>query len=437
MSESKPNFRRKALERLSSPDRLDEVIDVVDPHAWLAAGGFAVLFGFGLIWSLFGNLPTSVEGQGVLIRPRVVQRVAAPAAGRVSELNIEVGQTFEEGDVLATIAQSQATDRLDELRARLATLKRQDSTRTQLETKQASVQAEQLRLDAQLIEQRRDDLRANLRSARELEPVLEERLEGRLELEELGLAPRLSNERLAAKQSLIENQNLQTSLEAELIELDSELARLDVRRSALELEATQVSDTRGNEILSLEAQIAVEEAELRRSSQVLAESSGRVLEISVNTSQIVNIGEALASIEVDDVDSDLVALSFFAVGDGKLIHPGMESRITPDTVERARFGGILSRVIAVSQVPVTSASVDSIVGSSQLASSLVKNEAYIEVRAELEQDPSTHSGFRWSSSKGPEQLLDYGVTTQSFVVVERRAPITYLLPFLRELVGIY
>jgi HlyD family secretion protein len=63
--------------------------------------------------------------------------------------------------------------------------------------------------------------------------------------------------------------------------------------------------------------------------------------------------------------------------------------------------------------------------------------AYIEVTTQLETDPSTFSGYRWSSSRGPQLKMTSGVTTISRVSVESRAPITYLIPILRESSGVY
>ena len=69
--------------------------------------------------------------------------------------------------------------------------------------------------------------------------------------------------------------------------------------------------------------------------------------------------------------------------------------------------------------------------------SLMPEGAYIEVRARLEQDPATPSGYRWSSSRGPDIRLTSGLTNSTRVTIEGRAPVTYLLPILRETAGVY
>lgn len=49
-------FRKKVLERVASPDRLDEYIRVSNPSVWLLLGAICVsLIGVGL-WCVFGNI---------------------------------------------------------------------------------------------------------------------------------------------------------------------------------------------------------------------------------------------------------------------------------------------------------------------------------------------------------------------------------------------
>jgi HlyD family secretion protein len=48
---------------------------------------------------------------------------------------------------------------------------------------------------------------------------------------------------------------------------------------------------------------------------------------------------------------------------------------------------------------------------------------------------STPSGLRWSGGSGPNLQLENGTPAKSEVVVERRSPVSFLLPFLRWLGG--
>jgi HlyD family secretion protein len=45
-------FRRKALERASSTEQLDQVIQLVRPHHWLLLYAFGSLMVAGILWSI-------------------------------------------------------------------------------------------------------------------------------------------------------------------------------------------------------------------------------------------------------------------------------------------------------------------------------------------------------------------------------------------------
>jgi hypothetical protein len=60
-------YRANAIAHLSSPEQLDELVSINQPADWAAVAvliiGICVLFA----WSVFGSIPTVVEGLGVLL----------------------------------------------------------------------------------------------------------------------------------------------------------------------------------------------------------------------------------------------------------------------------------------------------------------------------------------------------------------------------------
>ncbi|MEO0455562.1 MAG: hypothetical protein AAF152_03135 [Cyanobacteria bacterium P01_A01_bin.114] len=68
MSENKSSiFRKEALERLSSPEQLDQLMQIVTPRSWLPLAALGGLFAFGLLWSLLGRIPVTTTGRGVMV----------------------------------------------------------------------------------------------------------------------------------------------------------------------------------------------------------------------------------------------------------------------------------------------------------------------------------------------------------------------------------
>ena len=63
-------------------------------------------------------------------------------------------------------------------------------------------------------------------------------------------------------------------------------------------------------------------------------------------------------------------------------------------------------------------------------------EMEAEVRARLAADPKAASGYRWSGGPGPPVKLSSGTTVHASVTIERRAPISLLLPLLKRQAGL-
>jgi HlyD family secretion protein len=222
-----------------------------------------------------------------------------------------------------------------------------------------------------------------------------------------------------------------------LREIESQLKQLETKEQELQRQVFEASTSRKNEMLTLKKNIALYEVQLERNSRIVSEYSGRVLEIAVNVGQVLSAGSRIASVEVLKAGGELVCVTYFPVRDGKKVRPGMKIQITPDTVKRERFGGILGAVLSVSAFPVTKEAAALFLGTPEVANQFLKDEPQIEVVAELAKDTSNVSGFKWSSSKGPALLISAGTTTTARVTVEERAPVSYILPFLRSVSGIY
>ncbi len=60
-------FRKVAVERMSSPEQLDQLLKVTTPKSWLALAAVIAFFTVVIVWGYQGELSTKVSGDGVLI----------------------------------------------------------------------------------------------------------------------------------------------------------------------------------------------------------------------------------------------------------------------------------------------------------------------------------------------------------------------------------
>ena len=226
-----------------------------------------------------------------------------------------------------------------------------------------------------------------------------------------------------------------SSLKTNLKQFESQLKTLDTKIKSLSFQDLDASTSRSNQIRELQSSIALYELQLEQNSQIISPYAGRIVELAANPGQLVQHGVRLGSIDQEEATNKLVGLLYFPVKDGKKIRVGMPIQITPDTVERERFGSIVGTVTSVSAFSVTKEGIASLVGNEEVVKRFMAQGPQIEVLAALEDDPATVSGYKWSSSRGPAVLISSGTTASSRVAIEQRAPITYVVPSLREIGG--
>jgi HlyD family secretion protein len=425
-------FRSNALARAASPDGVDRMLHVVRAKDWIPLLTLTGLLLAGSIWAVEGSVPTKVAGRGALLRPRRVVSIQTLAGGRLEALSLHAGDIVRKGDLLARTDQSELRRRIQDDRQLLMVLTLQDQTKTASQEQQTGLQEQQDQLERKFLQSQRRSLERSLADAQALTEGLNRRYRSVQQLLKEGLIAPIAPEVIESERVWRENQAQILDYKAKLDQIEGQAKQLDTRLSSLTREVFDAATARQNQIAEVRARIAQSELQLSNSGDVLSEYAGRVAEVFAAAGQVLPAGGKLLSVEIQDADDALVALLYFPIKDGKRVQPGMLVQVTPDTVERHRFGGIIARVTAVSPLPVTREGALSNVGNPDLVRDIMSDGACLEVTARLEPDRSTFSGYRWSSSRGPRALMSSGLTVQAQVTVERRAPVTYLIPLLRE-----
>lgn len=430
-------YRKRALENISSPEKIDELMVVVRPQDWMLLWSAAALLVVVLIWSVVGRIPTTVTGRGVFVIPRRVLDCPAPASGRLELLGIRVGDVVRPGQVIGHIDQGEIWRRVQENRSLLVELQAQHRAKSALQSEQMRLHREQYDLARKTLQLQARNFQTELGEAERMESFLKKRLESLRHVKDLGLIAETAGDLVDAEKDYANNQGKISLMYARLQQVQDELKQTETSDKGFAREIMEATTQRQVQMRQLEGRIAEDEAELRKSSEVRCDHGGRVVEVAGTPGQYMIAGTPVARMDTSGDSASLVGLLYFSVGDGKKIRPGMPVQITPDTVERQRFGGIVGSVNVVSPFPVSREGAVSLIGSVEVAQKIMPPGAYIQVTADLEGDSSTYSGYRWSASKGPELKLSPGTTNSVRVAVEERAPITYLLPFLRSVSGTY
>ena len=481
MPENNKIFRQEALERLSSPEKLDRTLKVVNPKAWIPLATAGSLIAVGLIWSVFGRIPLSANGRGVLIRPNQIVSFQSPSEGQLTELKIEPGATIKKGDVLGIIDQGALKQQLEQEQAKLTQLLALDKNSSELQNKQLagertdriqqkanleknleraeierdlrSKSKEALAQNRQSISERVDrtqeliaKLQAKVEKFRALlnEGVISENTFFDTEKEYFDSSTQLSELETQLKQLDVEETNIQREYFQSLNQIDdlkNQIQQLNTQLAQVDREDLQTSFDRQSQIQEVKNRIAQLKDEVKGKSRIVSKHDGKVLELAAVPGQIISNGSKIGTIQIGDrQDSQLVGVAYFPDSEGKKVESGMNVQITPSIVKRERYGGMLGEVTKVSPFPVTPEDMSAIIGNQNLAENLVGSlggNAPIQVFTELELDKNNVSGYQWSSSNGPAIEISSGTTADIRVQVGKVAPISYVIPLFRSLTGIY
>ena len=410
-------FRQASLERLSSPEQLDTLLEVTTPRAWFALAGLGAVVLAAVTWGVFGAVPDTLEGHGLLVRRSGLLNVESGAAGVVRDLQVGVGDSVQAGQVIGRLVQSDVEDSLRHARERLAEVERNRDLTTGRIGRDAD-------LERATIAQQRQEAEQALQSTRSRLRFLEERVAAYRELLQAGVIKQETYE-----DSVQQLADAQQALAAGA----SQLKALTARESSLQTQASQT-------VFSLEAtaadarrQIETLESQLAESGTIKSPATGRVVELLTGDGAVVTRGQSLVTLE--RVDAPLVGLAFVGSA-AKQVRPGMRVQMSPAGVAWEEYGYMLGRVVSVSDSPLSPTAMNVLLRNDALVRDFTARGAAYVVAVELERDATTPSGFHWTSRKGPDLSFGSGTLLESKITLEQRRPIALVIPGLRRWLGI-
>lgn len=113
-------YRKKSLDRLSSPEQLDKMVVVNSPMTWLALVAGAVIIFVVVLWGVLGRVPITEEGQGILLTESTLTSVYSQTQGVVTNTYVSSGDYVEAGDVLYEVGSTEVMQAVDQLEKRIA-----------------------------------------------------------------------------------------------------------------------------------------------------------------------------------------------------------------------------------------------------------------------------------------------------------------------------
>jgi len=386
-------FRQAALERLSSPDQLDEALRVTSAHTWLALSGLFLLLGTTSVWAWQGRIATTVDGKGIVVRRGGVYNVSSHGTGIVVDFKVRAGDSIRENQVVARIEQP-------ELQDQILTARQVLDTATSARDRVLGIRS-----------------RASM-AARDALKRKRETYERQIEV-------------LQRQGDVADGQVAATG---QLENAKAELAQIEVQEISEQQQTAQATVELQNKVAEAERHLSSLLDELRVNSEVVSPYAGDVLELKAEVGSNVRPGSALLSVQ--PAADTLELLLYLPALQAKRVKTGMHVEVSPTTVKREESGYMLGTVTYVSDYPATEAALMRNFQNEVLVQSLIHDGPVTEARAQLEADPAAPSGYRWSSGHGPAIRISGGTICLVGVVTKRQAPIELIIPYLKNKTGL-
>lgn len=411
-------FRKASIDRLSSPEELDQIIKISNSGSWAALVGILLVCSATGVWAVTAGLPTSATGQAIIVRSGGVINVVARGSGVIRSIDVAIGQHVTANQVIARIAQPTLVEKLRGMQDSIAELGLKRGRDRKIKADQVGLQIESLR-------HQRTNTERVIRETQQQAKLAADQIPVMTQLFERGLVT--NQQVIAAQQKLVELQGQVEDRRAQVQQLQVQEAQLQSEIAALEADVRFEASNRQREITAATTELAMLET-------VTTPYAGEVLEIKVFPGGTITTDSAVISIQPDS--DTLEALTYVSALQAKDVRPGMEARVSPSTVKREEYGFIRAKVLFVAEYPATTAALMRNFQNDRLVSALADHGPVTEVRVALELNPKTASGFRWSSSEGPPVKISAGTLGLAEIVTETRAPITLVIPLLRQTFGL-
>ena len=91
-----------------------------------------------------------------------------------------------------------------------------------------------------------------------------------------------------------------------------------------------------------------------------------------------------------------------------------------------------AKVIRVDSYVTSTGDMQKQLGDDKLVEAFLSEGPVVEVVCSLRTSDETASGYYWSSKKGAKLQIEQGTMVEADVVLERKAPITMLIPYIKD-----
>ncbi len=417
MNDDTESFRKRALEHITVPKELNDLIKITSPQAWIFLSAVTIIIIALIFWLFFGTVISRVEGKGILFAESgsLVNVVTPEPGGYVTKLYVSSGVKVKKGQVIAEFNNPKIKNEIAATQEYIKKLRK--SYQDLSKTSKSMIQEKTKHLD-----EKTQELIETIDVSKKKLAELKRLLDIKTKVLKKGIITRIN---------WAETYLMHSDLLKEISKHENELTNM-------KLEKVNVLDTWRERLRKL--QLTINEqvhnlAKLRAQQQALksVKSPGAGTVIGIHAAVGDYLDKSKVIINLATRKEGLEAIVFVKALDGKRIKPGMRVKVTPTVIKKAEFGSIVGQVFTVSSYPSTEASMLFVLRNKTLVKDFLKHGPVITTRILLVKDPTTYSGYEWTSSKGPQQVISPGTLVNVGIITKKQSPISLIVPALKNL----
>ena len=433
-------FEKRALRNRHQAGDKSTPIVVLSPPLRLTLGLGVALAAVGVLWSFLAKIPIEVNGTGVLLPVGEINRVRAQVGGVARWMFAERQQSW----ILDAQQFQRQPDQLSD--AAVLDLSRRILRTYSKPQLSASVQTNFVIPDEKKYS--KGTLLIWLQSIQE-----QESLQAQVDtLASIGRLNRVQQKTLIQKQAILEKEltSRQTFLNS-MQELATKgfVSKPTIIQNQAEVDSleSQVFSNRDS-LVNLQTELQQSFIKLRQSLAqmisngfVFANNDTYIRQVIPNNGEAVSQGDPLLLLSRQSLSNPVKVPVFLSERESAQVNVGMSVLVTPVGMRRSEVGGIVGRVVQMSELPSGDKDLEARIGLRSLAKVIQQREpsptlAIVELQRSPQDEEGNRGGYVWNSKtdlpfapKTADQL-NVSITTRSV------APISLVIPRLRLLLGL-
>lgn len=414
-----PLFRESALQNLSSPEQLDQLIKITQPRSWIVLATIGFILVVAVLWSIFGSLPTTLTGQGIIIRAGGTFNNVALGNGVVTDFgDFKVGDTIRKGDIIGHVDQPVLAQQIEAAKIELDRLEKVNNSilaeiGEQKPAQNSSIK-QQTGIQHGTIAAKEESLHSLKLTLQQQELLLKDGLITRQQYEQTRQAIFAAQNEIGAAHNALQNLVIQN------------ISNNGTHEERIRQSGANLLQAR-NYLEDLRVQYDI-------ASNLVSLTDGIVVEKLVSRGDTVTGNQPVLSVE-SNVRHFQAVIYLPLASQTKRIKPGMDVQIALSTAEKERYGYLLGKVMAISKYPSTEQGMMTAIHNQAIVREMSKSGPPFSIQVDLVPDNTSRSGYQWSSKAGAQVDFWSGTFCHGSFTIEKQRPISLIIPLLKQMAG--